>query len=158
MSLMRSLAAVLRLVRVARGLSQEQFSGVVEARHIHNLENAKASATLATLETLAGRLGIDPVALLAYASRLEKSLTPAQYAEYLNSELQKIAELGIDAQISNHYRDGDLIIQSPGRRTDPAKVQAVLEAKAAGRSKKEISETLGIARSTVNDIWQKADR
>lgn len=107
MSLMRPLAAVLRLVRVARGLSQEQFSGAVEARHIHNLENAKASATLVTLETLAGRLGIDPVALLAYASRLEQGVTPAQYVDYLNSELQKISDLGIDAQIADHYRDGD---------------------------------------------------
>jgi len=61
-------------------------------------------------------------------------------------------------QFSDHYRDGVLIIQRPGRRTDPAKIQAVLEAKAAGKSKKEISQMLGIARSTVNDIWQKAER
>ncbi|MNH10025.1 helix-turn-helix protein [compost metagenome] len=155
MPLIRPLAAVLRLVRVARGLSQERFSGSVEARHIHNLENAKASATIATLETLADRLDIDPVALLGYASQVEKGFTTSQYQAYLQSEMHKISELGIDQKIALHYRDGDVVTHSPGRRTDPAKVKAVLDAKAAGKSKKEVSEALGMARSTVNDIWNR---
>lgn len=155
MPLMRPLAAVLRLVRVARGLSQEQFSGSVEARHIHNLENAKASATISTLETLAERLDIDPVALLAYASRLEKGTSADQYLAYLQTQMRKITDLGIEEHIEQHYRDGDVVTHSPGRRTDPAKVKAVLDAKAAGQSKREVAEALGIPRSTVNDIWNR---
>lgn len=155
MPLKQPLAVVLRLARVARGLTQEGFSGSTEARHIHNLEHAKASATLSTLETLAGRLEIDPVALLAYASRIEKGLSSAQYLDFLQQEMLKIDGLGIEQQVPDHYRDGEVVTHRPGRRTDVAKVNAVLEAKAAGKTKKEVSEALGIARSTVNDIWKK---
>ncbi|WP_371263317.1 MULTISPECIES: helix-turn-helix domain-containing protein [unclassified Pseudomonas] len=34
-------------------------------------------------------------------------------------------------------------------------MEAVLKAKAAGKSKREISDELGIPWSTVNDIWKK---
>jgi transcriptional regulator with XRE-family HTH domain len=156
MPLMRPLAAVLRLVRVARGLSQEEFSGVVEARHIHNLEHAKSSITLDTLETLAARLDIDPVALLAFSARIESGSSTADYVEFLQSEFQKLLALGVEEQIGEHYRDGNVVTHKPGRRTDPAKVSAVLEAKASGKSKREVSEELGIPRSTVNDLWKKS--
>lgn len=157
MPLMRPLAAVIRLIRMARGLSQEQFSGTVEARHIHNLEHAKSSPTLDTLETLAGRLSIDPLALLCFAARLERGENQAQYIEFLQKEMQKISDLDIEAQIHEHYRDGDVITHKPGRRSNQARVEAVLKAKAEGKSKREISEELAIPRSTVNDIWRRHD-
>src|SRR5690606_22533894 len=113
------------------GLSQEQLSGANEARHTHNLENAKASATIDTLEVIAQRLGHDPVALLAYASHVERAGSLDQYMEYLRHELLRIAELGIDAQIDQHYQESELITHKPGRRTDPMKVEAVLHARAA---------------------------
>jgi transcriptional regulator with XRE-family HTH domain len=156
MPLTRPLAAVLRLVRTARGLSQEQFSGAVEARHIHNIEHAKTSLTLDTLETLSGRLDIDPVALLAYAARIEKSMSAAQYLEYLESELIKLSAMGIEAEINEHYRDDDVVTHRPGRRTNPVKMNAVLAGKAAGKTKREVSDELGIPWSTVNDIWKKS--
>ncbi|GLO55036.1 hypothetical protein PPUJ20066_10720 [Pseudomonas putida] len=155
MPLVRPLAAVMRLVRTAYGLSQEQLSGANEARHTHNLENAKASATIDTLEVVGKRLGHDPVALLAYASRVERGMTLDQYMAYLSEELRRIADLGIDAEIDQHYKDGEVITHKPGRRTDPVKVEAVLRAKAAGKTKRETSDALGMAWSTVNDIWKK---
>ncbi|MBF4211019.1 XRE family transcriptional regulator [Pseudomonas donghuensis] len=155
MPLMRPLGAVLRLVRIARGLSQEEFSGAVEARHIHNLEYGKTSVTIGTLETLAGRLEVDPIALLAYASRLERNVSPEQYMETLQEELQKISRLGVDEQIRQQYQEGDELKPKTGRRTDPAKLAAVKDAKASGKTKRETSEALGIPRSTVNDLWEK---
>lgn len=43
------LAAVLRALRAARGLSQEKLAGPGDASHIHLLENDRASATLGML-------------------------------------------------------------------------------------------------------------
>lgn len=156
MPLMRPLAAVLRLVRLSRGLSQEELSGAVEARHVHNIENAKSSITLDRLETLAQRLEVDAVALLAYASRMEKGLGAKDYSDLLQSELERLEVLGIKERIHEYYQDGDVVTHKPGRRTDPAKVKAVLAGKTAGKGKREISQELGIAWSTVNDIWKKS--
>jgi len=156
MPLMRPLGAVLRLVRLSRGLSQEELSGAVEARHVHNIENAKSSITLDRLETIAQRLDVDPVALLAYASQVEKGITAREYIGLLGNELEKLAALGINERIHEYYQKGDVVTHKPGRRTDPAKVKAVLEAKMAGKSKRDVSQELGIAWSTVNDIWKKS--
>lgn len=158
MPLIRPLAAVLRLVRIARGLSQEELSGAAEARHIHNLENAKASATLNTLELVAQRLGHDPVALLGYASRIERGETLDQYLAYLKQEMLRIAELGVDAHVDQHYKDGEVITHKRGRRTNPSKVDEVLQAKAAGKTKQQIADDLGMPWSTVSDIWNKANQ
>lgn len=158
MPLIRPLAAVLRLVRIARGLSQEQLSGAAEARHTHNLENAKASTTIDTLELVAQRLGLDPVALLGYASRIERGESLDEYLAYLKVEMLRIAELNIDAQIDQHYKDGEVITHKRGRRTDPSKVDEVLQAKAAGKTRQQIADELGMAWSTVSDIWKKADQ
>lgn len=155
MPLMRALGSVLRLVRLSKGLSQEELSGVVEARHVHNLEHAKSSITLDTLEALADRLQTDPVALLALSARIESGVPTVEYLAHLQLELQKLAELGIEDKIAEYYRDGEVLTQKRGRRSDPDKVTAVLEAKAAGKTKKQVSEELGIARSTVNDIWKR---
>jgi transcriptional regulator with XRE-family HTH domain len=156
MPLMRPLAAVLRLVRLSRGLSQEELSGAVEARHVHNIENAKTSITLDRLETLAQRLEVDAVALLAYASRVEKGLGAREYSDLLQAEIERLEVLGINERIHEYYQEGEVVTHKPGRRTDPAKVKAVLDAKMAGKSKRETAQELGIARSTVNDIWEKS--
>ncbi|WP_460044607.1 helix-turn-helix domain-containing protein [Pseudomonas sp. S2_H01] len=90
MPLMRPLGAMLRLVRLSRGLSQEELSGAVEARHVHNIENAKSSITLDRLETIAQRLDVDPVALLAYASKVEKGLQRGNTSGFWGMNLKSL--------------------------------------------------------------------
>ena len=68
----------------------------------------------------------------------------------------RIAELGIDDQIDQHYKEGKLITHKPGRRTDPMKVEAVLHARAAGKTKQQIADELDMPWSTVSNIWKKA--
>lgn len=150
-----SLAAVLRALRAARGLSQEKLAGPGDASHIHLLENDRASPTVGMLEGIAERLEVDLVALLAYAAKLGQGMEQEQYLEHLRSEMAQIAALGIDAELGEHFKDGQLVTHKPGRPARQAKIDAVLNAKAAGKSKREVSDELGIPWSTVNDIWKK---
>ena len=70
----------------------------------------------------------------------------------------RIAKLSIDEQIDQHYKDGEVITQKRGRRTDPSKVDEVLQAKAAGKTRQQIANELGMPWSTVSDIWTKAEQ
>jgi transcriptional regulator with XRE-family HTH domain len=154
MPLRSALAAILRLTRSARGLSQEQFHAGVEARHIHNLEHAVSSATLDTLESIASRLEIDPVALLALASIFERGQSTADYLSHLSVELQKLENLGVIAALPSQFENGKLRTGKAGRRPlPPERVKAVLTCKAEGMTQKETGMKLGMAPSTVNKIW-----
>lgn len=50
------LEAPIRGIRYAKAFSQEEMSGSMEARHLHNIENARLSVTIDKLEAIAGRL------------------------------------------------------------------------------------------------------
>ena len=61
----------LRTVRLAKGLSQEDFSLISSRTYVSSLERAQKSATLGKVDELAGVLGVHPLTLLtlAYADR-----------------------------------------------------------------------------------------
>lgn len=154
MPLRLALAAILRLTRKARGLSQEQLATAVEARHLHNLEHAKSSVTLDTLEGIAERLDVDALALLAMASSYERQQSTADFLSFLSREIQKLEELGVMASLPSEFQDGDLRTGKAGKRPVPAeKIQAVLAYKAKGFTQKQTCSELGMAASTVNKIW-----
>ncbi|NIE77109.1 helix-turn-helix transcriptional regulator [Pantoea sp. Ap-967] len=153
MPLMPAIAALLRVIRNARALSQEEMSGSVEARHLHNIENARSSVTITKLEAVAAKLDIDPAALVVLASALEKGLTDQQMLELLKAEFQKVDALGARDSISEHYRNGKVIRVQPGRQIDPQKLAAIRQAKAVGESQAAVSARLGIPKSTVGRLW-----
>ena len=64
--LQHRLGAQLRSLRVARGLSQEALADDlgVHRTYIGGLERGERNVTLRTVERLAARLGVDPLALL----------------------------------------------------------------------------------------------
>lgn len=64
--LQRNIGRNLRTYREARGLSQEAFADLVEVHRTYmgGLERGERNLTLKSLERIAGRLGVDPVALL----------------------------------------------------------------------------------------------
>ena len=157
MSLRLALAAILRLTRTARGLSQEQLATAVEARHLHNVEHAKSSVTLDTLEGIAKRLDVDAVALLAMASRYERQQSTADFLSFLSDEIQKLEELGVLASLPGEFQGGDLRTGKAGKRPVPAeKIQAVFACREQGLTQKQTSLKLGMAASTVNKIWHSS--
>jgi transcriptional regulator with XRE-family HTH domain len=64
--LQRTVGRNLRAYREARGLSQEAFADVlgVHRTYMGGIERGERNLTLKSLERLADRIGLDPVALL----------------------------------------------------------------------------------------------
>ncbi|WP_247256900.1 helix-turn-helix domain-containing protein [Pseudomonas moorei] len=153
MPLRDSLAAVIHLVRLARGLTKDDFPGQLDAKHVYNLENAKSSATLDTLEMLAETLEVEPLALLVIAASFEKYQTPEDFLKYLNKETKKLKDLGVVEGLPAQFKDGVLIPRKTGMRTPKEKIEAVLRCRADGMTQKQASDIVGIPTSTVNRIW-----
>lgn len=153
-----SLAAVLRTVRAARGLSQEQMVKTLEARHLHNVEHGLTNMTLKMLEGISGHLDVDPVALLAAASSFDRHETLDEFMVYLRGELDKLRAMRVMDNVPAQFSDGVLIAAKGGRpATSAEKVRAVLDCKAGGLTQKETSVKLGIPKSTVHKIWHRKD-
>lgn len=155
MSLRESLAAVIRLLRISRGLSKDDFQGVVDPRHMFNLENAKASVTLDTLEALASVLKIDPLTLLTVAASLDRGLAHEDLLQHLRTQVEQLAELGVIAKWPDAFKDGALLPMEAGRKTPAKKIEAVLACRAQGMTQKAAAEELGISRATVSRIWRR---
>lgn len=80
MATTNSLAAALKTVRKARGLSQEAFSDVSSRTYLSTLERGLKSPTLSKLSALCEVMEIHPLTLLtlAYAGDKESSITRLQ--------------------------------------------------------------------------------
>lgn len=154
MPLRETLAAVLRLTRASQSLSQEDFQGRVEARHMNNIEHAKTSVTLTSLENLAIVLNIDPVALLAVASSHDKGLTPKEFIKHLTAEIGKLKKLGVLEKLDGEFKEGKLDAVHPRIRSSTANRAAVQKCKAEGKTRQETVELLGLARATVYRLWK----
>ncbi|WP_409319944.1 helix-turn-helix domain-containing protein [Pseudomonas putida] len=153
MSLMPALAALVRVVRHAKGLTQEQLAGSVEARHLHNIENARSSITIDRLEAIAAKLEVDPATLIVLASALSKGLTDEQMLEVIQHDFQRMDAVGARIHVADHYKDGKVTRVRPGRQIDPKKLAAIRQAKAAGESQASVSARLGLPKSTVGRLW-----
>lgn len=60
----------LRNIRIARGLSQQDFMAVVSREHISRLERGISQPNLEIVEGLAQVLGVHPLSLLALSYQL----------------------------------------------------------------------------------------
>ncbi|NIF28875.1 XRE family transcriptional regulator [Pantoea sp. Tr-811] len=157
MALMPALAALVRGIRHAKAFTQEQMSGSVEARHLHNIENARSSITLDKLEAVALRLEIDPAALVVLASALTSGLTDDQMLDHLRTEFKKLDALGPRENLTKHFEQGKVTRVKPGRQIDPDKLEAIRQAKAAGETQKSVSLRLGVPKSTVGRLWHSLE-
>lgn len=75
------IATALRIVRVSKGLTQEDFSLVSSRTYMSSLERGIKSPTLGKLEAIAVKLDIHPMTLLAIAYC--KDLTQDSIADLL---------------------------------------------------------------------------
>ena len=155
MPLRDSLAAVLRLVRSARGLSKDDFRGQIDPKHVYNLENAKTSVTLETLETLAASLRVDPLTLLTLAASLDRNQTHEELLSHLSKEAKRLSDLGVVAKWPSQFKNGLLLPLPAGKRTSPERIEAIFACRARGMTQKETAIELGIPSSTVNRIWNR---
>lgn len=155
MPLKESLAAVLRLVRASRGLSKDDFQGVVDSKHIYNIENARSSVTLDTLEALSTTLEIDFLTLLTLAASLDRGESHHMLLQHLGAQGEHLAKLGVIAKWPSEFQDGELLPMEAGRRTPLKKVEAVIACRELGMTQKATAEEVGISRATVSRIWNR---
>eukprot|EP01133_Synstelium_polycarpum_P012279 gene12278-14392_t len=148
-------SAVIRLLRISRGLSKDDFQGVVDPKHVFNLENARSGVTLDTLELLASVLKIDPLTLLTVAASLNRGISHEDLLHQLREQGEQLTRLGVSEKWSGEFRDGALRPVEAGRRTPPKKVEAILACRARGMTQKATAEEQGISRATVSRIWQR---
>lgn len=90
MAAKHSLAAALRTVRKARGLSQEAFSDVSSRTYLSVLERDLKSPTLSKLSDICEVLNVHPVTLLVLAY---SGGTPEGVQSVLNEVLDELREL-----------------------------------------------------------------
>lgn len=85
-----SLAAALRTIRKARGLSQEAFSDVSSRTYLSSLERDLKSPTLNKLTELCEVMGVHPLTLLTLAYAGQHATDTDQLLAQVRRELEAI--------------------------------------------------------------------
>lgn len=152
MSLRQSYAAVLRLLRTLKGMSQEDLAGSVTQANVSSLELAKSSATVETSAKLADALGVAPITLLALvlANNERHSARDA-----LLASLNELDSLGIgDSPLPPVTQPFQ-----PKRELDAQKkLAAVQDLKSRGYTQAESARELGIPESTLRRLWHRSSK
>jgi transcriptional regulator with XRE-family HTH domain len=101
---------------------------------MNNIERAKSSPTLSSLEDIAIALGVDLVALVAVASAHDRSQTPKEFLKHLAGEITKLEKLGVLDKLDGEFTDGKLQSVHGRIRSGAANRAAVLQCKAEGKT------------------------
>lgn len=148
MSLRRSYAAVLQLLRRSANRPQHSIAVDVTQAHISLLEASKASATIDTTAALSLALGIDATAFIGMVIAAEQQRTPR---EVLTSAMVDLERLGL----------ADMLLPTEPQKLAPPRVTAAKEKqrlvqglKSQGMSRSEVEAALGYSKTTVARLWE----
>ncbi|WP_448110853.1 helix-turn-helix domain-containing protein [Pseudomonas lini] len=154
MSLKKEIAATIRVVRSVRGLAYEDLAPVTARTNISALERGKINITVDKLIELSTPLKLDPVALLAISISMSNGESPEAALERARVELESFrAEGGLDL-LAKQIVGKTLVQRSRGKPEGSKNAQAIKELKAAGFTRKDVMEKLGLSRSTVYGHWK----
>jgi transcriptional regulator with XRE-family HTH domain len=151
-----ALAAVVRAVRGNLGFTQENLAHAASRTYLSKIENAESSPTIDKFVELAEALGMSPLAFMALIlSTRDKTPSSALLAEAAE-ELKELQKRVSDDDIAAHLAGIDLVKRPAARPVNLIKLKKVLECKEIGLSKAETARRLGISRSTVGFLWERA--
>jgi transcriptional regulator with XRE-family HTH domain len=154
MSLKKEIAATIRVVRSVRGLAYEDLASVTARTNVSALERGKINITVDKLIELSAPLKLDPVTLLAISISLSNGESPEAALERARVQLESFrSEGGLDL-LTTQIVDKTLVQRSRGKPEGSKNAQAIKELKAAGFSRREVMEQLGLSRSTVYGHWK----
>lgn len=151
MSLRKAYAATLQWLRVRRGLSQADFQDKADQGHISRLEASAVSVSVDLSADLAQALGLRPLSFLTLVAAADEGKT-ARSA--LNDALAELQQLGVLDEVLP--REPQTLVP-PQTAAVVEKLRKVQELKRAGLTQTEISEQLGMPRTTVRRLWHAED-
>ncbi|MBX8556754.1 helix-turn-helix domain-containing protein [Pseudomonas cichorii] len=153
MQLKEALAAALRGARAHQGLGYEDLAGATHRTYVGMLEQARANPTLDKLDEIAEYLGLDLLTMVVLAVAAQGDELPTDVIRRTALKVREFEEAGGWMLVEEQFSDGKLIKRSQGKPKQPLNAESVRALKAQGLDRKTISETLGIARSTVQKYW-----
>lgn len=157
MSVRKSLAEILRVVRGKRGMTLLNIGeGTSPWSYISLLERAGSNVTVEKLEHVAAALEINPLTLLLLAQSAQRGVMPDVLVKELLSEIQEL-DVEVELQgIAAHMAEGTTPVREhPRAKEGKATTAAVSELKRQGKTQAEVSRELGLARSTVSKHWKR---
>lgn len=150
-----ALAVVVRAMRRKKGLSQESLISI-DRSYCSQIERGEVNITIDVLIRLAALLEVEPASLILMATSLQSKEPFREGQKRLNKQLNKIKRDGVDTEMTSLVQAGKL---SPGRPARPDAAQKAVEANrlhSAGVSVPEISEALGLSKTTVRRYLKAA--
>ncbi|MGN2406724.1 helix-turn-helix domain-containing protein [Pseudomonas syringae] len=153
MNLKEALAGALRGARAHQGLSYEDLAGATHRTNVGKLEQARTTPTLEKLDEIADYLGLDLLTVVTLAIAAQGNEQPSDVLHRTALKVREFEVTGGWTLVEEQFNDGKLIKRSQGKPKQPLNAESVRALKAQGLDRKTISETLGIARSTVQKYW-----
>lgn len=156
MSLKVPFAAVFRMLRAKKGLSQESFPESGSRQYLSTIELGKSSVTIDKLNDLSATLGISPATILVATLAVQEGVEINVILERVSGELRELlGDEGLQGAIA-HIADGELVTRHPGAASlDDSTVRSIGEHKARGCSQTETAASLGLNKVTVHRYWKR---
>ncbi|MGY2096075.1 helix-turn-helix domain-containing protein [Pseudomonas simiae] len=151
MSIQTGFAAALRVIRLAKGLTQKDLSGTVAASHISQLESGKTTPTLKVAADLAYMLDLSPSALIAVATASDSQDSPKTV---LMQAIRELEVLGLADQIPPASAETVDSTHPTSIRAAAARAN-VQKLRSQGLTQVEAAKELGLPRSTVQRHWHE---
>jgi transcriptional regulator with XRE-family HTH domain len=118
------------------------------------LEQARANPTLEKLGEIADYLGLDLLTVVTLAVAAQGNEQPSDVLQRTALKVREFEVTGGWTLVEEQFSEGKLVKRSQGKPRQPLNAESVRALKAQGLDRKTISETLGIARSTVQKYWK----
>jgi transcriptional regulator with XRE-family HTH domain len=147
MSLRRPYAAVLQLLRTAKGLPQYAIAGTVAQSHISLLESSKTTATVDVTEALANALQLGAATFFGMVVAASQQRTPR---EVLLAAIAEMEELGL---ADTHLPSEPQKLEPPRVIEAREKKRLIQDLKRQGYSRRQVARELGYSMTTVDRLW-----
>lgn len=151
-----ALAAVVRAVRGSLGFTQESLANAASRTYLGKIENAESSPTIDKFLELAEALGMSPLAFMTLVLSTRDKIPSSALLAKAAEELEALRERVSDDDIAAHLAGFDLVKRPAARPLNLVKLKKVQECKETGLTKSETARRLGISRSTVGFLWERA--
>jgi len=149
-----ALAVVVRAVRRRKGLSQENLISI-DRSYWGQIERGEVNITIDVLIRLAALLEVEAASLILMATSLQSNEPFREGLKRLNKQLNKIKRDGVDSEMESLSRAGKLPPGRPPRSGAADKAAEANRLNNEGVSVAEISEALGLSKTTVRRYLKK---